>query len=315
MPSSDYRSLGSLSASLARADGEKFGSRVFLCLNNRRHLLVDISKLNGYGLSFPDDVIDVDEELIDNMRPGQMLPRIWSDDERRSPPSEGTSWDLREIAGSRLSGFGLEIGALAAPFPVPVHCNVMYGDAFSHAELMSTYPDQPITDLVIPTLKTVFEDLKEVNQGSLDFIIASHVIEHTRDPIGAITNAYDKLRPGGSLVLVIPDRDRTFDRKRPLTTLEHLKQDYYDPSHERDAQHHQEYHSLAFPADPEKYESIWRYSWNTQKTIHYHTWLYETFGELVDWVIDNTAPFKSVWSHRTLPHPVNDFEFYFTLTK
>lgn len=50
-----------------------------------------------------------------------------------------------------------------------------------------------------------------MNGESLDLIIASHVIEHTRTPQKVLEKVYKKMRDGGLLVFVVPDRTKTND--------------------------------------------------------------------------------------------------------
>ena len=55
---------------------------------------------------------------------------------------------------------------------------------------------------------------------SVDFVFASHVIEHFPDPVRAL---YEWVRVARRyVVLVAPHRDRTFDADRPLTSAEEL---------------------------------------------------------------------------------------------
>ena len=55
---------------------------------------------------------------------------------------------------------------------------------------------------------------------SVDFVFASHVIEHFPDPIRAL---YEWVRVAQRyVVLIVPHRDRTFDADRPLTSAEEL---------------------------------------------------------------------------------------------
>jgi len=56
-------------------------------------------------------------------------------------------------------------------------------------------------------------------QTKFDWIIASHVIEHTPDLIGFLLECESILVPGGALALVIPDKRFCFDRFRPLASL------------------------------------------------------------------------------------------------
>ncbi len=57
--------------------------------------------------------------------------------------------------------------------------------------------------------------------GVLDFVLASHVIEHMPDTIAALGEWDRVLRPGGICFLIVPHRDRTQDRQRPCTELLH----------------------------------------------------------------------------------------------
>lgn len=57
---------------------------------------------------------------------------------------------------------------------------------------------------------------------SFDFVFASHVIEHFPDPIRALREWVRVARR--YVVLVVPHRDRTFDRDRPLTSVDELLQ-------------------------------------------------------------------------------------------
>lgn len=61
--------------------------------------------------------------------------------------------------------------------------------------------------------------------ASYDFVLSSHMIEHTANPIGTLREWSRILRAGGTLVLIVPHRDGTFDHRRPITTLEHLLAD------------------------------------------------------------------------------------------
>lgn len=55
-----------------------------------------------------------------------------------------------------------------------------------------------------------------------DFVINSHVLEHFFDPIKAIEEWIRVIRPGGILFMIIPHKERTFDKSRERTTLKEL---------------------------------------------------------------------------------------------
>ena len=60
------------------------------------------------------------------------------------------------------------------------------------------------------------------------------------------------VKPGGTLVVVVPDRRQTFDRRRPITPFEHLLQDHERNMGEDDLTHLEEILRLHdFAMDPE----------------------------------------------------------------
>jgi SAM-dependent methyltransferase len=83
-------------------------------------------------------------------------------------------------------------------------------------------------------------DLGGIADGSYDFILSSHVLEHIANPVRALMEWIRVLRIGGVLVLVVPHRDATFDHRRPVTTLEHLISDFEQKKSESDMTHAQE---------------------------------------------------------------------------
>lgn len=88
--------------------------------------------------------------------------------------------------------------------------------------------------------------------GTYDFVLSSHVLEHTANPILALSQLLSLLKDQGTLVLILPHKDKTFDHRRTATTLEHLIDDYKAGMTEDDLTHLPEIlalHDLA--RDPE----------------------------------------------------------------
>jgi len=177
-----------------------------------------------------------------------------------------------------LRGTGVEFGAGTNPFPVPAHCNIIYADRNSSEELAAR--DYFAGQGTVPShIQTDIAEMEGIAESSVDFIIGSHVIEHTPNPIKALRNAYRNLRTGGRLLLVVPDKNVTFDKGRGLTSLDHLIADYEMPSRERDFEHYVEFFRLGFP-QPDPIASA-RMIWERGDDVHFHTWTYESFGELI----------------------------------
>jgi SAM-dependent methyltransferase len=70
-----------------------------------------------------------------------------------------------------------------------------------------------------------------------DALLASHVLEHVADPLGALGEWQRVVRPGGHMLLVMPHYQGTFDHRRPVTTLEHLREDATRETSEDDMTH------------------------------------------------------------------------------
>ena len=228
-----------------------------------------------------------------------------------------SSLDMRDFLALKLEGSGYEIGAGASPFPVPIGCKVRYIDRLSLTELEDElYPGQLKEDLVPPNFVTDFENLFEITKESADFIIACHVIEHVKNPIKTIEQCYRNLKVGGKLLLVVPDMLKTFDSKRELTPLSHLIKDYQEPSKERDFEHYEEFYTKAFPeTDRPDFTEFVQEKFNEDYSIHYHTFTYESFLEIIN-LMDNRkiTSWSNVIALKTL-RTKDDIEFYFLLTK
>ena len=130
-----------------------------------------------------------------------------------------------DLAEAFIAGTGLEIGALHQPLRVSTSAKVRYVDRMDVAGLREHYPELQRLKLVTVDVIDDGEKLKTVANGSQDFLIANHFLEHTQNPIGTLRRFFEVLRVGGVLYLAIPDKRGTFDRNRPLTSFEHLLKD------------------------------------------------------------------------------------------
>lgn len=61
-----------------------------------------------------------------------------------------------------------------------------------------------------------------VPDESEDFIVSAHVIEHFPDPIKTLKEWYRIIRPGGYIFMIVPHKERTFDKELPHTILQEL---------------------------------------------------------------------------------------------
>jgi SAM-dependent methyltransferase len=80
-------------------------------------------------------------------------------------------------------------------------------------------------------------DLPGIPDQSYDFVLSSHVLEHIANPLLAVQNWKRVLKPGGSLILVVPNRNKTFDHRRPVTSFSHMVEDFEQNTGENDLTH------------------------------------------------------------------------------
>src|SRR2546429_2959951 len=80
----------------------------------------------------------------------------------------------------------------------------------------------------------------DVNSSTYEFLLASHVLEHTANPLKALHTWSRVIKPGGTIVLVVPHRDGTFDHRRPVTSLDHIVSDFVTDVAETDTTHVEE---------------------------------------------------------------------------
>lgn len=297
-------------AVLSDGDGG-LGGRAYLVAAGRRHWIPDAARLRDYGLRWPEDVRVVPSTEIARYPLGAPIPERVDAVTFARPPRGSTAWQMREICASQLSGSGIEFGAGANPFPVPYGCSVAYLDHAPLDELEShAYAGQH--EFVALAGRDSLDVMATVADGSVDFVIACHVIEHVVNPLGALAAALRVLRPGGSLVLVVPDKHRTFDAPRPLTDLDHLLLDFRRPDRERDAEHVDEFFRLAFRAHAPPLESG-RDAGDVD--VHYHVWDYPHFLHTVLLAeAEGIARWSSIWSQPTVTDPTAN-EFYVVLRK
>lgn len=118
----------------------------------------------------------------------------------------------------------VEIGALDKPFLVKGEVKVTYVDHTDTETLKKTYasfPDHDISKIVdvgaIWGEKTLSEALG--TDVRVDFVLASHVIEHVPDVITWLEEICSILKPAGTVHLIIPDRRYCFDIRRRNSTV------------------------------------------------------------------------------------------------
>ena len=136
------------------------------------------------------------------------------------PPRQPSRFDI--ITGPlNLSGHGLEIGASWRPLlPKAKGYDVRVADHLDQAALVAKYDGMRPTDAIEPVDYVLTgRGLTGAIDERFDWIIGSHVLEHTVCLVTFLRDAETLLRPGGILSLAVPDRRYCFDRFRDRSSL------------------------------------------------------------------------------------------------
>jgi SAM-dependent methyltransferase len=145
-------------------------------------------------------------------------------------------------------------------------------------------------DLVIDLNR---DALEPVASQSEDFIVCCHVLEHLANPLRAIDDVYRVLRPGGTLLILLPDRRRTFDKDRLPTELAHVVADFQAGIVEVDDDHIIEFltntgtdgetlHAIA--TDPQRRAAV--LDVHRHRSVHVHCWTLEEFVSVIRYSIE-----------------------------
>lgn len=121
---------------------------------------------------------------------------------------------------------GVELGALNRPLLLRTDGDVLYADHLSTEALRHKYAGHDVTrpeadPIVDVDLVLEHQSLVEAlgARGPVDYVVASHVMEHLPDPIGWLRDLGAALKDEGVVFLAMPDMRFTFDHRRtPSTT-------------------------------------------------------------------------------------------------
>jgi len=227
----------------------------------------------------------------------------------------------RDILVRHLEGTGLELGPGHQPFSLPSNVTVRYVDRWDPEHSRELYPELgPDVPFLVPDIVANFDvdRLGMIEDGSENFVICSHVLEHVADPIGFLGEIQRVLRPGGVMILVLPDRRRTFDRDRPPTTLEHLVAEHDARVTEVDDAHIAEFLALAGPeaaylAQPADTDRAEFFDWHRRRSVHVHCWTEDEFAEVLRYCVTELAHDWRLLERAPLDE--NDIEFGYALRK
>jgi predicted SAM-dependent methyltransferase len=187
----------------------------------------------------------------------------------------------RQLARRFLHGEGLEIGALNLPLWMPRGASVRYVDRKPLEGLRAEYPEWAAWDIVAPDIVADGETLAGIPDGSADFVVANHFLEHTEDPIGTLAAHLRVLRPGGVGFYAVPDKRFTFDVRRPVTSVAHVAADHREGPERSRSQHFLEWTRLVSEVPEDRAAAEAARLEAERASIHFHVWTPDAFAELL----------------------------------
>jgi SAM-dependent methyltransferase len=166
-------------------------------------------------------------------------------------------WNYRRIEWALRGKQGLEIGGPSSIFspavqakhrPIPPiyaiaasvdNCNFATDTAWSRGEGGRTFQYLPGRE---PGRQYIHDatDLASIADGTYDFLLASHILEHVANPLLALEEFHRVLKPNGYALVLVPNQVHTFDHRRPVTTFAHLQADLTAQTDESDLTHLEE---------------------------------------------------------------------------
>jgi hypothetical protein len=171
--------------------------------------------------------VDITNRAAESNRIASALSRF-GDGQKNGYDSAAMRSQRQELALKHVdtSGKGLEVGPAFQPLaPRSDGFDITILDHASTAEIRQKYADLGLDQDGLDRI----EDVDCVWTGGrysetpglvppYDYIIASHVIEHTTDPIGFLLDLAELLSERGRIALVVPDKRFCFDHHRPVST-------------------------------------------------------------------------------------------------
>lgn len=179
-------------------------------------------------------------------------------------------------------GKGIEIGAGRSPLGDPARTTFLDKnegdwDSTAGADLKADAGAIPVAD------------------EAFNYVIASHVLEHVQNTIRTLNEWIRVLKPGGVIFLVLPHAERTIDRFRDVTTLEHHIVDFANLTDEPDRSHFEEMKAgwLKLPESElgaDQYVRQWGaelWDWDfriAHSVLHYHVWTQDEIVALLQYL-------------------------------
>lgn len=129
-------------------------------------------------------------------------------------------------------------------------------------------------------------NLEIIHSEKYDFLLSSHVLEHVANPLKALAEWRRVIRTHGNLILILPDKNNTFDRHRSYTTMAHFFEDFERQVDESDRTHVSEILSMHDHSRDEEAGGVLQFRERVDRNInnrglHHHVFSLESASMLL----------------------------------
>ena len=145
-------------------------------------------------------------------------------------------------------------------------------------------------------------DLPIISDGSYDFLLSSNCLEHIANPIKAVKEWKRVVRPGGAMIVFVPDPAHNFDHKRDVADFSHLVADYEKDTQEDDLTHLREilekhdYEMDRYSIDREYFKARSLDNLNN-RCLHHHVFSLELLEGILDFAGVRTVRTEAIVSN------------------
>jgi len=154
---------------------------------------------------------------------------------------------------------------------------ILQGDNYNYEEAKTGY--QYIGEAI---------KLSTFVSGKYDFVVLCHSLEHFSNPLKVLEEVTKVLKKTGYILIIVPNKEYTFDHKRMITTIDHLLEDYNANIDEKDLTHLEEIlekHDLSMDIPAGNYEDFQKRSLKNfeNRCLHQHVFDLELVSQVFDY--------------------------------
>ncbi|TAH06043.1 MAG: SAM-dependent methyltransferase [Sphingobacteriia bacterium] len=129
-------------------------------------------------------------------------------------------------------------------------------------------------------------NLKDIKDDEYEFVISSHCLEHIANPLKALQEWLRVIKPGGIILIVVPNKAYCFDHRRSYTSFQHILSDYESHTSEKDLTHLDEIlklHDLSMDLGSANLDFFKDRSINNfeNRCLHHHVYNLETLKKML----------------------------------